>query len=276
MKSFRMKLMKEMKDASIKLQQDGLSSLEIEDIEKQIEQCRWSLKALEQIISFGIGEKYATASLGDLEDIKNNSIEAFFHTFKLEGSERYIIDKTEYINLFEFFTEFVDNFTDPQQYGTSIIITGPVGSGKTHAAVALMLQIIRKHRTVKYNEEEDFGKMYSSDMSYRFVQIHDLFALIASRDFRSDIQVNKIRDSDILVVDDLGAEQGSPDWLIQQLIHRVIKFRDSCDKTTIFTSNLGPEDFCKVYGQRASSVMFGNKYKHITIKSEKSWRLIDG
>jgi len=273
MSSIRMELLQKLKNIIAELEEDNISSKETSVLEDKQEHIQWQLAQFESIMSMGIGEQYAGANLSDLDNPQQNKMNTFLHKFKITGSEQYEIDKTEEIDLFKFFGEFVDNYVDPSQYGTSIIITGPIGSGKTHASIALMLLIHNLHTTTKLNLEcGDFVKV---KLDTRFVQIHDLLSSIASRDYRSDDEVNKIRKSDILIIDDLGAEQGAPDWLIQQFIHRIIKFRDSNNKTTIFTSNLGPEDFCKVYGQRASSVIFGNNYKHITIKSEKSWRLID-
>jgi DNA replication protein DnaC len=108
--------------------------------------------------------------------------------------------------------------------GRGLYLCGDVGTGKTHLAVAVMNELMRK-------------------------QVPALFVTVPGRDL--DEWMETVKTADLLVLDDLGAEK--PTAWVQERIFVIVNHRYREALPTIFTSNIGPKDLAAQLGERTAS-----------------------
>jgi DNA replication protein DnaC len=123
----------------------------------------------------------------------------------------------------------------PAVDGEGLAITGPVGTGKTHLAAAIV------------NALHDRGE------DVLFAYVPDLMA-----DFRSAISsggvdraMDRVTRAGVLVLDDLGAERATE--YVQEILPRIINRRYEDLKPVIVTTNLTPRELADQISQRAVS-----------------------
>jgi len=119
---------------------------------------------------------------------------------------------------------------------------GSPGIGKTTYACSVMLDII------KYTIVEMLPKK-----SYGFVTMLELLGEIKQTFSTTDtsVVVNKYREIDILILDDIGVEKIT-DWTLQ-VVYSIVNYRymDMCP--TIFTSNLDLKNLATILNNRIVS-----------------------
>ncbi len=119
--------------------------------------------------------------------------------------------------------EFVDLWPGSDE-GRGLLLMGPCGSGKTHLAVAALVEIINAGKP---------GKLL-------FCNFQDLIQEIQAS-FDSDEVPSKseilrpLLDADLLVLDELGSQK--PTTFVQDVLYYVINSRYNTERTTIFTTN---------------------------------------
>lgn len=117
--------------------------------------------------------------------------------------------------------EFLELDGSPRE--TGLIFVGPSGGGKTHLAVAVLIELA-----------EQYG------VQGRFVDFTGLVADIQAT-FRSDSTRNQadllrpLQEADIVVVDELGARRSSP--FVFDTLYLLINGRYMARRPTLFTSN---------------------------------------
>lgn len=102
---------------------------------------------------------------------------------------------------YDIFDQYAASFRDHLASGSGLVITGRYGSGKTHAASAIVLRLIRDGYTAG------------------IVSAVDLLAAIKQSFGNKEAEavvISKYTGIDLLVIDDLGKEQVTP-WSLQQL-----------------------------------------------------------
>lgn len=145
--------------------------------------------------------------------------------------------------------------------GQGLFITGPVGSGKSHLAVAALHEIVSKNieqfgfkseSDIKiYGEPEYHGKLCS------VISVVDLLdTLRAGFDSqngrgKAGSLLSRARTDDILILDDIGAEKPSA-WVEEQL-YALIDIRYRMNRSTIFTTNLSVKELEFNIGPRSVS-----------------------
>jgi DNA replication protein DnaC len=103
-----------------------------------------------------------------------------------------------------------------------LVLTGPSGTGKTHAAIAAAFSLTSK------------------GLRCKLMTVPDLLTALQSTFGRTDRSVDSVmgdaKEVDVLVLDDLGAEKPS-DWSGQQ-VYALVNDRYVHRRLTIFTSNI--------------------------------------
>ncbi len=119
----------------------------------------------------------------------------------------------------------------------NLCITGETGTGKTHIAVALLLE---------------FGKQ-KPNIS-RFENVGMLFNKITS-DIKENLNYTKIIDSlcnyELLVIDDIGSIKNSEHR--KEILFMILEGRNFNNKQTIITSNLSVQEISDLFDERIAS-----------------------
>lgn len=142
----------------------------------------------------------------------------------------------------------------------NIYIFGNTGCGKTHLAVAMMRRLYTSGRVVLPNcfpRSLDFKNI--ADMIFEIKQTFNRSCADSEAVF-----INKFAMTNLLVLDDLGAENVG-DWSTQ-VLYLIVERRYRNDYPTIVTSNLTPEELEKSHGSRIASRLCSGELIHITMK----------
>lgn len=120
---------------------------------------------------------------------------------------------------------YVDGFIEPDGgfRGSGLLFTGPPGGGKTHLAVAVLLELISRFH-----------------VQGRFVEltalVHDIQSTFDSSAPGSKSQIlEPLLDAEVLVLDELGAQKATA-W-VQDLLYLLINHRYTRRLPTLFTTN---------------------------------------
>lgn len=125
--------------------------------------------------------------------------------------------------------EYADNFTAHKQNGDGLYIEGPYGTGKTHLAAAIAIQLMESGYNVIFKTTDDLLR-----------EIKATFDESGSEQKVTD----RFRGCDLLVIDDIGKEQAT-DWSTAQL-YAIINDRYESQKPVIITTNFNENDLIAV------------------------------
>lgn len=132
---------------------------------------------------------------------------------------------------------YLKNWDKNREDGRGLYLCGDVGTGKTHLAVAVMNELMRKQ------------------VPALFVTVPELLDnlrgayMVPGRDL--DEWMESVKNADLLVLDDLGAEK--PTAWVQERIFVIVNHRYREALPTIFTSNIGPKELGAKLGERTAS-----------------------
>lgn len=118
----------------------------------------------------------------------------------------------------------------------NLVLTGPVGAGKTYAACAACRSKVEAGNTLEF---------------WPVVRLLD--HLRPGRD--EGDPYNQVVESDLLILDDLGAERAS-EWTAERL-YAIVNDRWLTERTTIATTNLNPPQLISAVGERLASRLLG-------------------
>lgn len=121
--------------------------------------------------------------------------------------------------------EYADNFEIHREHGDCLYIEGTTGTGKTHLAAAIALQLIEHGVPVICKTAGDL--------------LMDIKRSFGDRDANEARILDIYKQVDLLILDDLGKEQCS-DWSISTL-YSILNDRYEDMKPTIVTTNYGAE-----------------------------------
>ena len=149
-----------------------------------------------------IPERYRNCRLQNFKDLQNDSLKKAKAVAK----------------------RFVDHWP---AVDAGLLITGPVGVGKTHLAVAILNELVdTKGATVLFCDFSDLLDRIQASFSK------------GSDESQDDI-VAPYRDAEVLVLDELGARRPS-DW-VREILYGLLNTRYNRRRITILTTNFGDE-----------------------------------
>ncbi|MDO4458680.1 MAG: ATP-binding protein [Clostridia bacterium] len=131
--------------------------------------------------------------------------------------------------------EFARNFRNET---TGLLLTGSTGLGKTHLSLAIAGEVIN----------QGYGVVYGSAYGFANTMEKERFS-----DGGEDI-VTVLTDADLLIIDDLGAENITKYTL--STMYNIIDTRIMRKKPTVISTNLVATELDKIYGSRFSSRVF--------------------
>ena len=147
------------------------------------------------------------------------------------------------------------------------LISGSTGIGKSHLSLALAKEINESFR-----EKNEPKSVLFVSLTEIIKQIKEGWAYGRNANLTEYEAVKKLVDVDFLIIDDLGAKNGTvtpkSDWE-QDFLFDIINNRE----TTIFNTNLDSSELRTVYNARNSSRILkgleGNAFKAFTIKDKR-------
>jgi len=134
--------------------------------------------------------------------------------------------------------EYLGSWEENKEEGKGLYLCGGVGTGKTHLAVAVLNEVVRKKRVPSL-----------------FVTVPELLDNLREaynkpgRDL--DEWMDAVQNADFLVLDDLGSERVT-EW-VRERIFVIVNHRYREQLPTVFTSNVGPKDLAEQLGERTAS-----------------------
>lgn len=163
--------------------------------------CQGDLRRRQRITAASIPRRYYSCRLETFDDRSNAALVA--------GRRRV--------------QEFVDVWPALNE-GRGLLLMGPCGSGKTHLAVAALLNIIDTGKT---------GRLLFSNFQDLIQEIHASFD--SEEVPRKSEILRPLLETDLLVLDELGSQKAST--FVHDTLYYIINTRYSEQRTTIFTTN---------------------------------------
>ena len=133
---------------------------------------------------------------------------------------------------------YLEGWEENRDAGKGLYFCGGVGTGKTHLAVAVMNELIRRKRIPSL-----------------FVTVPELLDNLRetyNKPGRNlDEWMDAVQNAEFLVLDDLGSER-TTEW-VRERIFVIVNHRYREALPTVFTSNTGPKDLAEQLGERTAS-----------------------
>lgn len=126
--------------------------------------------------------------------------------------------------------EYADNFTAHLANGDGLYIEGTFGTGKTHLAAAIAIQLMEQGRNVIFKTADDL--------------LRGIKATFDDTGREEQKVLDRLKTCELLVIDDIGKEQAT-DWSTAQL-YAIINDRYECQRPLIITTNFNENDLIAV------------------------------
>lgn len=153
------------------------------------------------------------------EKKKNNTI--FFETPKMlmNASLSELISEEERANILKYIKDFLKKKVNGETV-KGLYLSGSFGSGKSYILSALLNELsLKGYKCVNINYPLLLNKLKASFSDYNYNDV-----------------MEEIMTCDVLLIDDIGAENNSP-WSRDEVLGTILQYRMDSDLTTFFTSN---------------------------------------
>ena len=153
------------------------------------------------------------------------------------------------LDAFEKLNDFKENIVNNVQQGNSLYIWGKnTGCGKTSWACKIMSHYFRK---IAFNSGLENEGLYI----YLPVFLNNLRNSFDNKTPEFDMELSMVNNCNLLIIDDIGAERLT-EWVRERIVS-IIHTRVSNGLSTIYTSNLSPEELKEEMGDRIASRILG-------------------
>ena len=125
--------------------------------------------------------------------------------------------------IIKYFKEFIDNY-DKEEKPKGLYLHGSFGSGKTYLVAALFNEMAKKNIRSALIYYPEFLRSLKSSFQTNYIE-----------------QFNYIKKVPLLLLDDIGAENGSA-WARDEVLGPILQYRMEEHLPTFFTSNLTIEE----------------------------------
>ena len=153
------------------------------------------------------------------EKKKNNTI--FFETPKMlmNASLSELITENERASILKYIKDFLKKKVNGETV-KGLYLSGSFGSGKSYILSALLNELsLKGYKCVNINYPLLLNKLKASFSDYNYNDV-----------------MEEIMTCDVLLIDDIGAENNSP-WSRDEVLGTILQYRMDSDLTTFFTSN---------------------------------------
>lgn len=144
--------------------------------------------------------------------------------------ENFVTDTPGRKSAFRTAKEYADNFEAHKANGDGLYIEGTFGTGKTHLAAAIAIQLMEQGHGVIFKTADDM--------------LRDIKATFDDRGNEEQAVIDKLKRCELLVIDDIGKEQAT-DWSTAQL-YAIINDRYESQRPVIITTNFNENDLVAV------------------------------
>jgi len=166
-------------------------------------------------------------------EIKWAGISKRFEKASFSGFDMVCHDATSNLNKIK---TYCDQFSDIKNYGSSLILCGRPGTGKTHLASALVISLVNTGYNCKYTT------------SYKIMaRLKATYDRNNAKETEKDV-ISELTGCDLLVIDEVGVQFGSETEKI--LFYQIINGRYDNVLPTVLISNLNSEELKKFIGER--------------------------
>ena len=187
-------------------------------------------------------------------------LRALYSLSKIPENYKYNIALTPQIkdiDAFETLNGFKENILQEVEGGSNLYIWGKsTGCGKTSWACKIMSHYFRK---IAFSSGLENEGLYI----YLPVFLDDLRNAFDEKDLEFEVELEMVKRCKLLIIDDIGSEKLT-EWVRERIVS-IIHTRVSNGLSTIYTSNLSPEELKEEMGDRISSRILGGS-KIVEIK----------
>lgn len=194
---------------------------------------------------------------------KNANIDYNFASLPLieEEIEAYLKDEEHpkgkfQINLNAFIEDYIDNAQYNLEEGKGIAFVGPTGRGKSLSSMKILMKLVDKGYTGYFLTVKAFLDLIKESW----------------KDEEKEKLLNKIFNSQFLVIDDIGVEykKDGSDWALTE-IDNIFRHRYYKKLPIIITTNSSLKDLKEKYAQRIIS-LFHERLMYVPIISKEDYR----
>lgn len=149
--------------------------------------------------------------------------------FRKRTFKNFVCNTAKQQECFNTAKEYADNFQFHKEQGRGLYFEGTNGTGKTHLAAAIALQLISKEIPVICRTSEDL--------------LSDVKRAFDSKEIKEQDVIDAYKNVDLLIIDDLGKEQCT-DWSMS-VLYSILNARYEDMKPVIITTNYNADNLTK-------------------------------
>lgn len=196
----------------------------LDDCKNEVKGCIYSCKVVDGQLIFNYRTcKYKNNILKDIEYIKNSySIGVSKDVRNAKLKDIYTNDKNR-VEVIKWITNFIKDYKQNKNV-KGLYLSGNFGSGKSYIVSALINELVKDNKKGAIIYYPEFLRSLKASFSSDFDELY-----------------NDVKCADLLLLDDIGAENVTP-WSRDEILGPIIQYRMEEGLPTFFTSNLTLEE----------------------------------